>query len=98
MTHTLLHGSKFARQKFLFPLRALERAAKLIHLRVRLRAGRGAWLCRDSPGCIDEAVRKKAFGRALRARVEPCQVEAIRVELGSSSHQLPEPGSESPVL
>jgi predicted RNA-binding protein YlxR (DUF448 family) len=61
-------------------------------------AGRGAWLCRDSPGCIDKAVRKKAFGRALRGRVEPCQVEAIRVELGSSSHRWPEPGSESPVL
>jgi predicted RNA-binding protein YlxR (DUF448 family) len=61
-------------------------------------AGRGAWLCRDSPGCIDEAVRKKAFGRALRGRVEPREVEAIRVELGSSPHQLPEPGSESPVL
>ena len=61
-------------------------------------AGRGAWLCRDSPKCIDEAVRKKAFGRALRGRVDPCQVEAIRVELGSSSHRWPEPGSESPVL
>jgi predicted RNA-binding protein YlxR (DUF448 family) len=61
-------------------------------------AGRGAWLCRASPGCIDKAVRKKAFGRALRGPVEPCHVEAIRVELGSSSRQLQEPGSESPVL
>jgi predicted RNA-binding protein YlxR (DUF448 family) len=61
-------------------------------------AGRGAWLCRDSPGCIDEAVRKKAFGRALRGRVEPGQVEAIRMELGSGSHRLAEPGSESPGL
>ena len=61
-------------------------------------AGRGAWLCRDSPGCIDEAVRKKAFGRALRAPVEPCQVEAVRVELGSGSPRSAGPGSESPVL
>ena len=29
-------------------------------------AGRGAWLCVDSPSCIEKAKRRKAFSRALR--------------------------------
>ena len=27
--------------------------------------GRGAWLCRESPGCFDRAVKRRAFERAL---------------------------------
>jgi len=45
--------------------------------------GRGAWLCRDSPGCVDLAVRRRAFGRALRVEVDSAQVERLRVALGS---------------
>jgi predicted RNA-binding protein YlxR (DUF448 family) len=37
--------------------------------------GRGAWLCRDSPGCIDQAKRRNAFGRALRGEVGGLQVD-----------------------
>jgi predicted RNA-binding protein YlxR (DUF448 family) len=44
--------------------------------------GRGAWLCRDSPGCIDQAVRRGAFQRALRQPVDASQVERVRSELG----------------
>ena len=30
--------------------------------------GRGAWLCADA-ACLDAAVKRRAFGRALRADV-----------------------------
>ena len=33
-------------------------------------AGRGAWLCRDSPGCLDDAVRRHGFERAFRASID----------------------------
>ncbi len=33
--------------------------------------GRGAWLCAESEHCLDLARRRRAFGRALRAPVEP---------------------------
>lgn len=42
----------------------------------RRRAGRGAWLHPD-PACLDLAVRRKAFGRALRAEVTT-DVAALR--------------------
>ncbi len=38
--------------------------------------GRGAWLC--GPACIDPAVRRRAFDRAWRRRVEPAAVERLR--------------------
>jgi predicted RNA-binding protein YlxR (DUF448 family) len=60
--------------------------------------GRGAWLCRDSPGCLDQAVRRKAFDRALRGPVDRRHVDGIRVALGAGSHVSPGAGSESPVL
>ncbi|MGA2529108.1 MAG: YlxR family protein [Acidimicrobiales bacterium] len=43
--------------------------------------GRGAWLCRQSPGCVDLAVRRRAFSRALRAQVPPEAVEDLRARL-----------------
>ena len=58
-----------------------------------------------APGCAGThrgaSTRRSGRGRSAGlcgAGCEPCQVEAIRVELGSSSRQLPGPGSESPVL
>jgi predicted RNA-binding protein YlxR (DUF448 family) len=33
-------------------------------------AGRGAWLCADSPECIEKAKRRKAFSRALRTEIQ----------------------------
>ncbi len=39
--------------------------------------GRGAWLCQDSPGCLEEAVRRRAFERALRGPVGRIDVECL---------------------
>ena len=60
--------------------------------------GRGAWLCRESPGCLDQAVKRRAFDRALPGRVDQRNVEEIRVALGSGSDVSSGVGSESPVL
>ncbi|MGD0945006.1 MAG: YlxR family protein [Acidimicrobiales bacterium] len=43
--------------------------------------GRGAWLCRDSPGCIDLAARRHALSRALRRPIAPEAVDALRARL-----------------
>ena len=64
----------------------------------RSSVGRGAWLCRDSPGCIDRAESKKAFERSLRGEVDQRQVDEIRVALRTGSHEMAGPGSESAVL
>jgi predicted RNA-binding protein YlxR (DUF448 family) len=45
--------------------------------------GRGAWLCRGTPGCVDLAVRRNAFSRALRCTVGGALVEQLRSELGA---------------
>lgn len=44
--------------------------------------GRGAWLCRDDPGCFDEAVRRGGLARAFRLRPDPVAVETLRAALG----------------
>jgi predicted RNA-binding protein YlxR (DUF448 family) len=54
--------------------------------------GRGAWLCRDSPGCIDRAEKRKAFDRAFRGPVGSEEVDRLRSALS------PKEGSEGPVL
>ncbi len=46
--------------------------------------GRGAWLCAGAPGrlpaavCLEQATRRKALTKALRAPVEPAAMEALR--------------------
>ncbi len=45
--------------------------------------GRGAWVHPD-PGCLDQAVRRRAFARALRLQA-PVDLEAVREHL----EQLP---------
>ena len=41
--------------------------------------GRGAWLCRATiEGCLDDAVKSRAFARAFRTRVDPGAVERFR--------------------
>jgi predicted RNA-binding protein YlxR (DUF448 family) len=47
----------------------------------RTSPGRGAWLCAGSPSCLDQAVRRKAFGRALRGEVTAAAVEGLRADL-----------------
>jgi predicted RNA-binding protein YlxR (DUF448 family) len=44
--------------------------------------GRGAWLCRDSPGCLEQAQRRQALSRALRAEVVPETVQRLGDLLG----------------
>ena len=44
--------------------------------------GRGAWLCRGSASCLERAVRRDAFARALRAPVAPEALDGLRRELG----------------
>jgi predicted RNA-binding protein YlxR (DUF448 family) len=36
--------------------------------------GRGAWLCADSPACLQRAARRGALSRALRASVDSTAV------------------------
>jgi len=56
--------------------------------------GRGAWLCRDRPDCVDLAIRRKAFERALRGPVDLAEVEKVRVAV----QVVPVPGSEGRAL
>ncbi|MBV9410061.1 MAG: YlxR family protein [Acidimicrobiia bacterium] len=44
----------------------------------RTLSGRGAWLCRESPACVEAAVRRRAFGRALRGEIRPEAIERLR--------------------
>ena len=43
--------------------------------------GRGAWLCAGSEACFDAAVRRRAFGRALRAEVPAHELAWLRERL-----------------
>ena len=43
--------------------------------------GRGAWLCAGSEACFDAAVRRRAFGRALRCDVPAHELERLRGRL-----------------
>ena len=43
--------------------------------------GRGAWLCADTPSCLDLALRRKAFGRAFRAPISDGAPESLRAYL-----------------
>ncbi len=54
--------------------------------------GRGAWLCAASASCFDAAVRRRAFGRALRCEVPAHELERLRGKLvsgGDSSRHGP---------
>jgi len=46
--------------------------------------GRGAWLCRDAPDCVERALRRGALGRALRVEVAPEALEALRTCVGGA--------------
>jgi predicted RNA-binding protein YlxR (DUF448 family) len=46
--------------------------------------GRGAWLCRGSAGCLELALKRRAFSRALRAQVAPEAVADLRARLTTS--------------
>ncbi|AKT51555.1 YlxR family protein [Arsenicicoccus sp. oral taxon 190] len=62
------------------------------------RAGRGAWLHPD-PACLDLAVRRKAFGRALRAEVAvdaPALRAWVEEQAASRSRSVDTPSSPLP--
>ena len=46
--------------------------------------GRGAWLCRDSPGCLDDAVRRHGFERAFKAAIGADDVQQLQTHLGGA--------------
>jgi predicted RNA-binding protein YlxR (DUF448 family) len=46
----------------------------------RSRPGRGAWLHRD-PACLDAAIKRRAFARALRGPVRTDATDEIRDQL-----------------
>jgi predicted RNA-binding protein YlxR (DUF448 family) len=45
--------------------------------------GRGAWLCRDSPACLDRAVHQGGFNRSLRASLSASDLGSIRDALSA---------------
>ena len=47
----------------------------------RAEPGRGAWLCAGSASCFDAAVRRRAFGRALRCEVPAHELAQLRGRL-----------------
>ncbi len=49
--------------------------------------GRGAWLCRppDGVACLDDATKRGALGRALRAPISGAEVAALRARLEGRS-------------
>ena len=57
-------------------------------LRLGPGAGRGAWLC-DDIACLDAARHRRAFGRALRADVEPGEIDRLRDAWPSPSGDAP---------
>ena len=59
--------------------------------------GRGAWLCRGSAVCVDSALKRRAFERALRAPVDVGAVGRLRQELGFAAGDPDRSGPESPV-
>jgi len=60
--------------------------------------GRGAWLCRDAPACVDTAQKRRAFERALRAPVDAGAVDELKRVLSGSTGAPDRTGGESPAL
>jgi predicted RNA-binding protein YlxR (DUF448 family) len=49
--------------------------------------GRGAWLCRGSVACLQEAARRRAFQRAFGASVETDAIDQLRADITNASKQ-----------
>ncbi|MFP5318359.1 MAG: YlxR family protein [Acidimicrobiia bacterium] len=62
----------------------------------RVLPGRGAWLCRDSPPCVEAAARRQAFNRALRGDVAAEAVARLQSRLADRARMegsvAPAPG------
>ena len=46
----------------------------------RTLSGRGAWLCATDDACLDLAVQRKAFTKALKGSVEAAALERLRTK------------------
>jgi len=55
----------------------------------RAEPGRGAWLCAGSGSCFDAAVRRRAFGRALRCDVPAHELARLRGKLVGGGDSSP---------
>jgi predicted RNA-binding protein YlxR (DUF448 family) len=60
--------------------------------------GRGAWLCRGSPGCLERAVKRHAFSRALPGEVGRAQLDRLASVLGFRPEEKEGPASGGAVL
>lgn len=58
--------------------------------------GRGAWLCLGSPACLDRAIARRAFDRALRTHLGEGQVDRDRLVAGVMRGAAAGRGSEAP--
>ena len=54
--------------------------------------GRGAWLCRESPACLELADRRRAFSKALRHAITPAAVTGLRNEADGEVTRSRSPG------
>jgi predicted RNA-binding protein YlxR (DUF448 family) len=54
----------------------------------RTLAGRGAWLCAGSVSCLNTAVGRKAFSRALRVEVPAAASDAFRIDFVRSADRV----------
>ncbi len=59
----------------------------------RSHPGRGAWLCRDRPDCLELAVRRRGLERALRRPVAPGGIDGLRRAMGADPDGSPTGGS-----
>ena len=57
--------------------------------------GRGAWLCAEGDACLELAVQRKAFTRALKAPVDGEAAERLRTKRLNSARMEGRAGSES---
>ncbi|MDR1043592.1 MAG: DUF448 domain-containing protein [Candidatus Adiutrix sp.] len=58
---------------------------KLVRDSRRRLGGRGAWLCRDSAGCLDMFLKKRAWRRAFKIEEDPdlTDLELLAVDIKS---------------
>jgi predicted RNA-binding protein YlxR (DUF448 family) len=50
--------------------------------------GRGAWLCPDSPSCLEAARRRRAFSGALRVDVQPEAIDGLHAKVADRARMV----------
>ncbi len=59
--------------------------------------GRGAWLCAGQVECFDQAVTRRAIGRALRLEVSDNEIERLRAKLYGVPPEGARPVGRAPI-